>query len=215
MIHTSADMQLSFMSRSTQVAEVLPSCLVDAESCTTIHQTTNAGVVEIISQLETYKNKTFIDLDDIQLTENTALDHLIKESFTCSICRGLLVRARLLPCGHQFCRECLYYWFKIRQTCPLCRTRVYTNVPAIHVDNFLDEVIDHCNSMEVKSQRQQRKLETASEALDFRCSQISSGNLLRTVTESYVQTASYVDTGFIFIIKKKHMISSHLSIINK
>ncbi|VDP97148.1 unnamed protein product, partial [Trichobilharzia regenti] len=158
-------MQLSFMNRSTQVAESLPTCLVDAQSCT-IHQTTatttpNDSVVEIISQLETYKNKTsFIDLDDIQLTDNTALDHLIKESFTCSICRGLLVRARLLPCGHQFCRECLYYWFKIRHTCPLCRTRVCTNVPAIHVDNFLDEIIDHCKNIEVKCQRQQRKSET-------------------------------------------------------
>ncbi|CAH8582994.1 unnamed protein product [Heterobilharzia americana] len=191
MIHSSTDMKLPFMNRSTQVAEILPTCLVDAQSYT--HQR-NENTTEILNQLETYKNTTFINLDNIQLTENTVLDQLIKESFTCSICQGLLVRARLLSCGHQFCRECLYYWFKIRHTCPLCRTRVYTNVPARHVDNFLDELIDQCYSEELKHQRKGRKFESTSELLDSRYDQMGSGDILRTVTESFVQTASYVDS---------------------
>ncbi|KAK4468579.1 hypothetical protein MN116_007772 [Schistosoma mekongi] len=191
MIDTSTNMKLSFINRSTQVSEVLPTCLVDAQSYTRqISETFD----DILNQLETYKNTSFIDLDDVQLTDNKSLDHLIKESFTCSICRGLLVRARLLPCGHHFCRECLYYWFKIRYTCPLCRTYIRTNVSAIHVDNFLDELVDHGCNEELKCQRKQRKVEQASAILDCKYERSNSENLLRTVVESYVQTTAYVDS---------------------
>ncbi|KAH8873671.1 hypothetical protein KSF78_0008124 [Schistosoma japonicum] len=191
MIDTSTNMKLSFINRSTQVTEVLPTCLVDAQSYTRqISETFD----DIMNQLETYKNTPFIDLDDVQLTDNKSLDHLIKESFTCSICRGLLVRARLLPCGHHFCRECLYYWFKIRHACPLCRTCIRTNVSALHVDNFLDELVDRGCNEALKCQRKQRKAEQASAILDCKYDRRNSENLLRTVVESYVQTTAYVDS---------------------
>ncbi|CAH8543697.1 unnamed protein product [Schistosoma turkestanicum] len=192
MIHRSTDMELSFTNQSTQVSEILPSCLVDAESYTT-HQTSET-VNEIWNQLETYKNTAFIDLDEIHLTDNHSLDNIIKESFTCSICHGLLVRARLLSCGHQFCRECLYYWFKVRYACPLCRTRVHTNVSAIHVDNFLDDLIEHGSNEALKCQRKQRKTEQTSALIDCKYETRNSSCVLRTVTESYVQTTAYVDS---------------------
>ncbi|CAH8593010.1 unnamed protein product [Schistosoma intercalatum] len=194
MIQSSINMKLSSINRSTQVNEILSSCLVDAQSYTCQSNEKLIQHNEIFNQIETYKNVTFIDLDDIQLTNNQLLDNLIKESFLCSICRGLLVRTRLLSCGHQFCRECLYYWFKIRNTCPLCRKYVNRNISAINIDNFLDELIENGSNEALKYQRKQRKIEKASELLDYKLDINNSRDILHTVTETYVQTTAYVDS---------------------
>jgi len=40
----------------------------------------------------------------------------------CAVCHELLRRARVLPCGHLFCDDCLSRWLRARDTCPTCRT---------------------------------------------------------------------------------------------
>ncbi|CAH8610903.1 unnamed protein product [Schistosoma curassoni] len=149
MIQSSINMKLSSINRSTQVNEILSSCLVDAQSYTCQSNDKLIQHNEIFNQIETYKNLTFIDLDDIQLTNNQLLDNLIKESFLCSICRGLL--------------------------------KIY-------------ELIEHGSNEALKYQRKQRKIEKASELLDYKLDINNSRDILHTVTETYVQTTAYVDS---------------------
>ena len=33
---------------------------------------------------------------------------------------------RILPCNHHFCKDCCDKWLKINNTCPICRTPIYT-----------------------------------------------------------------------------------------
>lgn len=47
----------------------------------------------------------------------------IKE-VSCSICISLLVDpVTLAPCKHNFCFDCIMHWFKVHQSCPICKLR--------------------------------------------------------------------------------------------
>ncbi|CAH8629016.1 unnamed protein product [Schistosoma rodhaini] len=186
-------MKSSLHNQSTQVNELLSYCLIDSQSHTTTNTTTNTTDIQTTTDID----NTLIDLNTIQLTNNKLLDHLIKQTFLCSICHNLLVNTRLLLCGHQFCRECLYYWFKISNTCPLCRKSINYHyiISAINIDNFLDELINNgCNDL-LKNQRIQRKNEKLSKLLDdYKYDTMNTRDISNTVTETYVQTTAYVDS---------------------
>jgi len=58
-----------------------------------------------------------------------SVDELVKiltESCSCPICLTLVVHCVVMPCGHMFCRECLYQWTAQvgKRRCPKCR-RLY------------------------------------------------------------------------------------------
>lgn len=45
----------------------------------------------------------------------------------CSICREVVVlhdKIVKTTCNHQFCKECIQNWMKIKKTCPICRTKL-------------------------------------------------------------------------------------------
>ena len=39
----------------------------------------------------------------------------------CPVCQDPMLAARVLPCGHAFCADCIARWFRERSTCPSCR----------------------------------------------------------------------------------------------
>ncbi|GMM28886.1 E3 ubiquitin-protein ligase [Martiniozyma asiatica (nom. inval.)] len=39
----------------------------------------------------------------------------------CAICRYTILIGVLTPCGHKYCRECLFEWMKNKKMCPLCK----------------------------------------------------------------------------------------------
>ena len=43
------------------------------------------------------------------------------EALSCTICQEPLRFARVLPCGHAFCDDCITRWFRAKSTCPTCR----------------------------------------------------------------------------------------------
>jgi hypothetical protein len=45
----------------------------------------------------------------------------LAQLLACPICQETLRGARVVPCGHVFCDDCLSRWFRERTSCPTCR----------------------------------------------------------------------------------------------
>lgn len=59
----------------------------------------------------------------------------------CSICQDHMINpTRTVECGHYFCFECLFAWVKLRETCPLCRNRMYAIQFNFQPDGQYDEI---------------------------------------------------------------------------
>jgi hypothetical protein len=54
----------------------------------------------------------------------------LKKSVSCLICQEIMASPHNLECGHAFCFECVFAWFKKSQTCPICRKGIST-IPSI------------------------------------------------------------------------------------
>lgn len=50
--------------------------------------------------------------------------------FFCTICTNVMDKASALPCGHEFCEQCLIDSLKINPSCPLCRSKNIDFVPS-------------------------------------------------------------------------------------
>ncbi|CAL8072617.1 unnamed protein product [Calicophoron daubneyi] len=171
-----------------------PSCLVDAHSFT---DTDNLcpEAVDVVGDLETYKDTEIIDLEPMTLSSDTEINQMVKEKFTCPICQGLLVRARILACGHHFCRECVYRWFRTRRMCPMCRKQGDLNVPSFYIDHFLDEVIDNSGNKQLKDQRVFRKRETESAVLDGSTIRMANLDFQAITANHFAQTVTSYSHG--------------------
>ncbi|ODV92919.1 hypothetical protein CANCADRAFT_1516 [Tortispora caseinolytica NRRL Y-17796] len=67
---------------------------------------------------------------------------------TCIICQGTISYGLMTYCGHQYCTECLSLWWKVKRTCPVCRTRLARNEC---YDVCYDDVVDILKTEEISS----------------------------------------------------------------
>lgn len=54
----------------------------------------------------------------------------------CTICFRINEKQGLLDCGHFFCYDCIYEWFKKNKNCPMCRktsSNIYPCANALHI----------------------------------------------------------------------------------
>lgn len=77
------------------------------------------------------KNQNPIWLLGHSLTLNTNSSNTfftqMEDQLTCAICQDIMYCPCVTSCGHTFCYNCLYEWFKSKErqnTCPNCRTRL-------------------------------------------------------------------------------------------
>lgn len=46
----------------------------------------------------------------------------IDEDLVCTVCHELMFKPVSISCGHSFCKACVSRWFRVKRTCPHCRT---------------------------------------------------------------------------------------------
>ncbi|XP_078138101.1 E3 ubiquitin-protein ligase TRIM39-like isoform X1 [Centroberyx gerrardi] len=70
---------------------------------------------------------------------------LSEEQFLCSICLDVFTDPVTIPCGHNFCKNCITQHWDINAPCqcPLCKTRFHRR-PVLHVNTFISEMAAHC-----------------------------------------------------------------------
>ncbi|XP_071393083.1 E3 ubiquitin-protein ligase TRIM21-like isoform X2 [Centroberyx affinis] len=70
---------------------------------------------------------------------------LSEEQFLCSICLDVFTDPVTIPCGHNFCKNCItQHWdVSVQFQCPMCK-KVFERRPKLHVNTFISEMAAHC-----------------------------------------------------------------------
>jgi len=92
----------------------------------------------------TQSNRGEMDTHLCTPPQNSVVDpkmqSLLKEA-DCGVCLESLVIPCSLPCGHSFCRQCLFKALRMRARCPVCKTVVC----AVCSERLLsDDLCDNC-----------------------------------------------------------------------
>ncbi|XP_074487494.1 E3 ubiquitin-protein ligase TRIM21-like isoform X1 [Sebastes fasciatus] len=69
---------------------------------------------------------------------------LSEDQFLCSICLDVFTDPVAIPCGHNFCKNCITeHWnTSDRCQCPMCK-KVFNTRPELHVNTFISEMVVH------------------------------------------------------------------------
>ncbi|XP_026216844.1 E3 ubiquitin-protein ligase TRIM39-like [Anabas testudineus] len=66
---------------------------------------------------------------------------LSEDQFLCSICLDVFTHPVTIPCGHNFCKQCITkHWdIKVQSQCPICKD-VFDTRPELRVNTFISEM---------------------------------------------------------------------------
>ncbi|XP_078138046.1 zinc-binding protein A33-like [Centroberyx gerrardi] len=66
---------------------------------------------------------------------------LSEEQFLCSICLDVFTDPVSIPCGHNFCKNCItQHWdISVQCQCPMCK-KLFNTRPELHVNTFISEM---------------------------------------------------------------------------
>uniref|UniRef100_A0A672FR08 RING-type domain-containing protein n=1 Tax=Salarias fasciatus TaxID=181472 RepID=A0A672FR08_SALFA len=67
-----------------------------------------------------------------------------KDQFLCSICLEVFTDPVSIPCGHNFCKQCITQHWNTNNICdcPLCKKR-FRRRPELNVNTFISEMVSH------------------------------------------------------------------------
>ncbi|XP_069569963.1 E3 ubiquitin/ISG15 ligase TRIM25-like isoform X1 [Brachyistius frenatus] len=86
----------------------------------------------------------------------------LEDELTCSICLGTFDCPVTIPCGHNFCQDCLLSSWKDSYSCPQCRT-LFPTKPELKKNTVLSTVVETFNLRSNKSEASLFEEETATE----------------------------------------------------
>ncbi|XP_071360842.1 E3 ubiquitin/ISG15 ligase TRIM25 isoform X2 [Trachinotus anak] len=93
----------------------------------------------------------------------------LEDELTCSICLSTFECPVTIPCGHNFCQDCLLATWKETYSCPQCRTHFATK-PELKKNTVLSTVVETFNLRSSKSEVSLLKEEKKAEVKDvIRC----------------------------------------------
>ncbi|XP_029368056.1 E3 ubiquitin/ISG15 ligase TRIM25-like [Echeneis naucrates] len=82
----------------------------------------------------------------------------LEEELTCSICLSTFQCPVTIPCGHNFCQDCLLATWRDTYSCPQCRTHFPTK-PELKKNTVLSTVVETFNLRSSKSEMSRMKEE--------------------------------------------------------
>ncbi len=97
---------------------------------------------------------------------------LSEEKFLCSVCLDVFTEPVSTPCGHNFCRACIYKYWDSRDICqcPFCK-RIFSARPELQVNSVLSELAaEFKSSAQVKSSTPEPQLPQTADVLCDICS---------------------------------------------
>ncbi|KAM9334595.1 E3 ubiquitin-protein ligase TRIM21-like [Symphorus nematophorus] len=76
---------------------------------------------------------------------------LSEDQFLCSVCLDVFTHPVTIPCGHNFCKNCITQHWKINVPCqcPMCK-KVFDRRPELHVNTFITEMAAQFRQSTVK-----------------------------------------------------------------
>ncbi|XP_018534042.1 E3 ubiquitin/ISG15 ligase TRIM25 isoform X3 [Lates calcarifer] len=80
----------------------------------------------------------------------------LEDELTCSICLSTFECPVTIPCGHNFCQDCLLATWKETYSCPQCRTHFPTK-PELKKNTVLSTVVETFNLRSSKSEEKEEK----------------------------------------------------------
>ncbi|XP_051247661.1 zinc-binding protein A33-like [Dicentrarchus labrax] len=82
---------------------------------------------------------------------SAAYSLLSEEQFLCSICLDVFSHPVTIPCGHNFCKNCItQHWdVNVQSQCPMCKD-VFDRRPELRVNTFISEMADEFRRSAVK-----------------------------------------------------------------
>ncbi|XP_062300183.1 E3 ubiquitin-protein ligase TRIM21-like [Scomber scombrus] len=72
---------------------------------------------------------------------SSASSLLSEDQFLCSICLDVFTHPVTIPCGHNFCKNCITeHWnTNVKNDCPLCK-KVFNTRPELHINTFISQM---------------------------------------------------------------------------
>uniref|UniRef100_A0A8C4X2S9 Uncharacterized protein n=1 Tax=Erpetoichthys calabaricus TaxID=27687 RepID=A0A8C4X2S9_ERPCA len=113
-----------------------------------------------------------------------------QDDFTCSVCLNTLTDPVTIPCGHNFCLNCLMdCWEQSKEcSCPQCR-HTFTTRPALRRNTLLSEVVKKLKKSRLSSPPSQNYASPGDVECDF-----CTGKKFRAVKSCLTCMASYCQT---------------------
>ncbi|XP_042270248.1 nuclear factor 7, ovary-like [Thunnus maccoyii] len=115
---------------------------------------------------------------------------LSEENFLCSICLDVFTTPVTIPCGHNFCKNCITENWRINRKChcPVCK-KLYDKRPELHVNIFISEMAAQFRESVVKKGSEQHRAKPG----DVPCD-VCTGIKLKALKSCLVCLASYCET---------------------
>ncbi|XP_026182440.1 zinc finger protein RFP-like [Mastacembelus armatus] len=127
------------------------------------------------------------------MSSSSASSPLSEEQFLCSICLDVFSDPVTIPCGHNFCKNCITEHWNISPQCqcPMCK-KVFSTKPEIHVNTFIAQVVVQLrqSAMKKDSRGSVQKFSSPGEVLCDICT----GTKLKALKSCLVCLTSYCET---------------------
>ncbi|XP_074485967.1 E3 ubiquitin-protein ligase TRIM21-like [Sebastes fasciatus] len=117
-----------------------------------------------------------------------------EDQFLCSICLDVFTDPVTIPCGHNFCKNCINeHWnTSDRCLCPMCK-KVFNTRPELHVNTFISEMV-----VQFRQSAQQKTTSSSSEQQVSKPGEVPcdvcTGTKLKALKSCLVCLASYCET---------------------
>ncbi|XP_074485959.1 E3 ubiquitin-protein ligase TRIM21-like [Sebastes fasciatus] len=117
-----------------------------------------------------------------------------EDQFLCSICLDVFTDPVTIPCGHNFCKNCINaHWNTNDQyLCPMCK-KVFNTRPELHVNTFISEMV-----VQFRQSAQQKTSSSSSQKLCAKPGEVTcdvcTGTKLKALKSCLVCLASYCET---------------------